>query len=73
MKRGNSRGAKDPCRIDAFVRRKEFRLGNPTTESKAPSREEGWDTSQADHGCRSDALYRGVVRCLCMLVSETIR
>ena len=29
MKRGNSRGAKDPCRIDAFVRRKEYRLGKP--------------------------------------------
>jgi hypothetical protein len=28
-KRGNSRGAKDPCRIDAFVRGEEYRLGQP--------------------------------------------
>ena len=32
MKRGNSRGAKGPCRIDVSVRRKEYRLGIPTTE-----------------------------------------
>jgi hypothetical protein len=29
MKRGNARGAKDPCRIDAFVRGEEYRLGQP--------------------------------------------
>jgi hypothetical protein len=28
-KRGNSRGAKGPCRIDAFVRGEEYRLGQP--------------------------------------------
>ena len=33
MKRGNSRGAKDPCRIHVFLRRKENRLDeSPTTE-----------------------------------------
>ena len=28
-KRSNFRGAKGPCRIDAFVRGKEYRLGQP--------------------------------------------
>src|SRR5256885_1329363 len=33
MKRGNSRGAKDPCRTDVSIRRKEIRLDTrPTTE-----------------------------------------
>jgi hypothetical protein len=33
LKRGNARGAKDPCRIHVFLRRKENRLdASPTTE-----------------------------------------
>lgn len=72
-KRGNSRGAKDPCRIDVFVRRTEPRLGTPTTDNVLRAETEGWDTGQADLDCRSDALYRGVVCGLCMPVSETIR
>ena len=33
MKRGNSRGAKDPCRTNVFIRSKEIRLDErPTTE-----------------------------------------
>ena len=74
MKRGNSRGAKDPCRIDVSVRRKEYRLGIPTTElCSEPRQGLGPGPSSPGRLSRCRILIRGLAAHLCMLASETIR
>jgi len=54
MKRGNSRGAKDPCRVSVFIRRKEIRLDNrPTTEKVGNL---NWDQQLAEPEVKSGIM-----------------
>ena len=54
MKRGNSRGAKDPCRPNVFIRRKEIRLDErPTTEEHGGLT---WDQQLAEPEVKSGIL-----------------
>jgi hypothetical protein len=70
--RGNSRGAKGPCRIDAFVRGEEYRLGQPDYGINALSRDGGWNTGRVGRP-RTRCPFLGVDLCPCMPVFETIR
>jgi len=54
MKRGNSRGAKDPCRTNVFIRSKEIRLDKrPTTEEHGGLT---WDQQLAEPEMKSGVL-----------------
>src|SRR5580704_15630111 len=54
MKRGNSRGAKDPCRPNVFIRSKEIRLDNsPATEEHGGLT---WDQQLAEPEVKSGIL-----------------
>jgi len=68
MKRGNARGAKDPCRTNVFIRRKEIRLDTrPTTEKVGRL---NWDQELAEPEVKSgvklpmNADFRGRLTCL---------
>jgi hypothetical protein len=72
MKRSNSRGAKDPCRIDVSVRRTEYRLGLPHYGIMLQAETEAW-TRAKQSGAPVQMPNAGIAAGLCMLASETIR
>ena len=73
MKRGNSRGAKDPCRIDAFVRGEEYRLGQPDYGTTLRAEIEAGTLAKWATTADRMPNFLGAAVCPCMLVSETIR
>jgi len=73
MKRGNARGAKDPCRIDAFVRGEEYRLGQPDYGITLRAEMEAGTLAKWATTAARMPIYLGAAGCPCMLVSEAIR